>query len=427
MSAPLSDILCINYYFPPLNSPAVIRNYKIASTFCDHFDQVHVLSSDNFKRFPQFKRSIPKNLNIHSVPTLDYRLVIANRSKKEKKKGVHLTMNKKSNPIYQYLLRVQKSFPFNLILAEGNLYYILNAYSQAKKLIKNGKINTIYTSFGPYADHYVGYLLKRKYPDLKWIADFRDLQIEPIYKNVIWKGIQQKMEKKVLAKANLVTTISEGFVDQLLQYNRPTISVLRGVDVRPIIQQFQKFTIAYTGSMYFDYRDPSALFIEIKKLLAEKLIDNSDIQLIYAGRDSDKYTKYINSYQLQEIYQNKGLVSSSDAKNIQSRAHINLLLTSSSSELTGVLTGKIFEYFEAQNPNLCLINGVKDSEIESIFSELNAGSVVYSPSITKGKMRQFILAKYKEWKTTNKVVPTINIPVLMKKYSWENQVVKMLG
>ena len=416
-----NHILCIHYYFPPLLSTAVIRNYYIATTLCEYFDHVHVLTSDNHKRFPTQERALPGNLTLSSVYTLDYRRLLAG-----KKNDSHASMAKKSSSFFLWLTKVQKSFPFSLFLAEGNFIYIYNAYTKAKQIIKEGKVDTIYSSFGPYADHFVAYLLKRKFPQLRWIADYRDLQIEPIYKNVIFTNYQQRIEYKTLQKADLITCISDGFKKQLSVNQRPVKTILRGVQLRDAVEQYDQFTIAYTGSLYFDYRDPRPMFAELKKLIDTGDIALSDIQLIYAGRDGVRFGEWVKEYDLESIFENKNMVTQDDAMTIQNRSHINLLLTSSSPELTGVITGKIFEYFEALNPTLCLINGVYDPEFEQLFSDLNAGTVVYNPTITEGKMQSFILEKYKEWKSHQRVNSTLNTSLIKENYGWKSQVQKML-
>ena len=404
-------------------STAVIRNYHIACTLTEFFDEVHVLTSDNYNRFPTKSRPLPSNLNLESVYTFDYRRLLAGKENKDS----HKATTKKASSFFQWLLKVQKSYPFSLFLAEGNLIYIYGAYKKAKKLIANGNITTVYSSFGPYADHFVAYLLKRKYPHLKWIADYRDLQIEPIYKNVIFTNYQKRIERKVLSKTDLVTSISDGLSRQLELNDRPTKTILRGVELREPEKQYEKFTISYTGSLYFDYRDPRPLFTELKSMIDSKSIEASDISILYAGRDGMRFEEWVSEAGLKSIFNNKGMVTQEEAKTIQNRSHINLLLTSSSPELTGVLTGKVFEYFEALNPTLCLINGVYDPEFEALFSELSAGSIVYNPPISKGKMHSFILDKYTEWKSTHQVKSTLNKEIIKSKYGWKSQVQKMLN
>ena len=418
----LRDILCIHYYFPPLQSTAVIRNYHIANTFDEFFDRVHVLTSDNHQRFPTEDRELCSAVSVHDIYTLDYRRLLSGKSNEDS----HKPTTKKSSRFFQYLLKVQKSFPFNLFLAEGNLIYILGAYRQAKRLIAVNHITTIYSSFGPYADHFVAYLLKRRYPHLRWIADYRDLQIEPIYKNVIWTPLQKSVEQKIMAKADLITCISDGFRHHLRDYGRPVKTILRGVELRDPVAQFDKFSISYTGSLYFDYRDPRRLFRVLRSMIDNSDIVAEDVNLIYAGRDGLRYGEWISDYGLESIFEDRGMVSQAQAKSIQNRSHINLLLTSSSPELTGVITGKIFEYFEALNPTLCLINGVYDSEFESLFSELSAGAVVYNPPIYPDRLRSFILEKYLEWKSSHKVRSTIQQQIIKNKYGWKSQVAKML-
>ena len=422
MTRQRGEILCIHYYFPPLDSTATIRNYHVAKALSDFYEKVHVLTSDNHKRFPSLQKHFPSNLSRYDIFTFDYRRLLTGGSNKD----VHRSSSTKSSRWYKFALKIQKSFPFNLVLAEGNLIYILMAYLKAKKLISAGKISTIYSSFGPYSDHYVAYLLKCKFKHLRWIADFRDLQIEPIYKNVIWKNFQHNIERKILSKADLITCISEGFVKQLIPYDRPTIAMLRGVQLREKTQQFDKFTISYTGSLYFNYRDPRPLFACLKNLILKSTISKKKIDIVYAGRDSETFTSWINEYDLNSCYVNRGLVSQEEAKMIQNRSHINVLLTSSSTDLTGVLTGKVFEYFEALNPILCLINGVQDPEFESLFEELNAGVVVYAPEISANKMSDFILTKYNEWSTHQSVKSTLKKDRILNLYSWKQQVSKML-
>ena len=421
MSDQRNEILCIHYYFPPLRSTAVIRNYFIAKTFATIFRKVHVLTSDNHKKFPNEDRPMPENVAVDDIFTLDYRILLANKSDKD----AHLSSANKKGNFYRYLLKVQKSFPFNLFLAEGNIIYIFNAFQKAKRAIQENKIDTIYTSFGPYADHYVAFLLKRKFPDIRWIADFRDLQIEPIYKNVIWKGLQYRMEKMILSRADLITCISNGFVDQLKQYNQPTIPVLRGVELREDTKQFDKFTLSYTGSLYYDYRDPRLLFECLRNLMDEGLLDKNEFSIIYAGRDGQQFGSWVDEYDLSGNFTDHGMLTNDEAKEIQNKSHINLLLTSSSPELKGVLTGKIFEYLEALNPIICLISGDKDPEFESLFDELSAGVVVYAPQQTKGKLRQFILDKYREWQATHRVQSSLNTSTILEKYGWKQQVEKM--
>ncbi|MBK8350048.1 MAG: hypothetical protein IPL08_21440 [Saprospiraceae bacterium] len=85
----------------------------------------------------------------------------------------------------------------------------------------------------PYADHVVAWLLKKKHPHVKWVADFRDLHIEPIYKNILWPGLQRWFEKKILRHADVVTSVSEGLSSKLKDYHPNVLTLTKGVNIRP--------------------------------------------------------------------------------------------------------------------------------------------------------------------------------------------------
>lgn len=57
MKVQQGEILCIHYYFPPLDSTATIRNYNVVKALSSFYSKVHVLTSDNHKRFPTQKNT----------------------------------------------------------------------------------------------------------------------------------------------------------------------------------------------------------------------------------------------------------------------------------------------------------------------------------------------------------------------------------
>jgi len=152
------------------------------------------------------------------------------------------------------------------------------------------------------------------------------------------------------------------------------------------------------------------------------------IQIIYAGRDGAQFLEYIEKYKLTKIFLDRGMVTQKEAMNIQSRSHLNLLLTSSSPELKGVMTGKLFEYLEAPDSLIiCLINGVQDLEFEALFDKLQAGIVVYNPPLELDRLQNFIKNIYNNVQQTGAVQHNTNKSVLIDEFSWESQAKKLLS
>lgn len=328
----------------------------------------------------------------------------------------------KSTMPFTFAFKIVKSFPTNLVFSKTNLFYVIKAYRSVSKLVRENNNVYLFSSYSPIQDHLIAYLLKRKFPHVRWIADYRDLYIEPLYQDVFFPSFQKRIEQNILSKASIITTVSNGLVKHLSAYKRPTLNIMRGIRQRPLESQYPKFTISYTGSLYQQFRDPRPFFKVLSMMIGDGLIDVSTLRLLYAGKDGELFSEWVEEYSLTDIYENHGMISRDAALHIQNKSHINLLLTSSTAEWQGVLTGKVFEYIESGNATLCLIRGVKDVEFEELFSELNAGTVVYDPEQSSGKMREFILEKYDEWKTNGNVEQKVNFDKIEKEHSWTNRV-----
>ena len=260
-------------------------------------------------------------------------------------------------------------------------------------------------SFRPYSDHVVAWLLKRRFPHLFWIADFRDLHVDPANRNVTWPYMQKKINRIFFRKADLITTVSAGLEHHLKYYGPLTHVLYNGIGKYPtnsrIKNKLPHFTIAYTGSLFKDKRKPNRLLESIQKLIKA---NRDNICINYAGRDSASWQAYIKKYQLDDYFVDHAFLPLDEARQLQENAHVNLLLTYSSQNLSGNLTGKLYEYFAARKPIISIINGPRDSEIEQLFKRLKAGLVVYHDDNNATiKIHHFLLGLYTQWKEKGSV------------------------
>ena len=160
--------------------------------------------------------------------TLDYRRIIAWVTGRNEKAGAQFSEQTKESLFIAWLIKLQRSFPFNIFLAEGSFFYILISYRKAVNIIRQQDVNVVFSSFMPYADHIIAWMLKRKFPQLIWIADYRDLHVEPIYKNVLWPDFQKKVEKLILNKADVVTTVSDGLSQKMSALHHHVHTITKG-------------------------------------------------------------------------------------------------------------------------------------------------------------------------------------------------------
>lgn len=396
------EILCLHYYYPPVRSGAVLRNYYFSTAFSPYFEKIHVLTSDNAQTREKEPLILPNNLHRYEVRTMDYRSL--------KRFSKHKPTGTKSSSTFQFLTKIQKTLPFHFIIGEGSLVYIYSAYKKAKELIKKNNISMIYSSFMPYADHLIAFLLKRKFPNLIWVADFRDLQVEPMYKNIYFEKLNRRIEKYLLKNVDLITTISSPFADYLSVYGR-TLSVPKGVAIRSYNKKKNdKFKIVYTGHLAGEFRDGKYL-INALKILNNKYPDK--FQFIYAGRDGDLWKKWFEEKGIIRLFEDRGFIPRNETLNLQEESDLLLLLTSSTPNYKGVFTGKLFEYLETKSPIINIINGIKDDVFEELFNELNAGKIIYNNEPIES------LVNYIEYLYINPIINKKNIDLLERKYTWD--------
>jgi glycosyltransferase involved in cell wall biosynthesis len=427
-----NKILFLFYFFPPIASTATRRNTYIFKHLKSYFNDYFVFSTKNQHFFP--KDNIYENLRgkdekLTLLTTIDFRTIghwFSSR-KSSLKKTIHLDENIKKYKVVQIFQKMLDGFPFNLILQEGGIIYSLVGVYKGYRLIKKEKITHVWSSFRPYSDHFTAYLLKGLFPNLIWVADFRDLHVEPLYQNVYFVPFQHWCNRQMIKRANFVTTISEGLANHLKAYNNAVYVLRSGIvtenDVSTL-PKMTKFSIVYTGAMFRDERNPTLLMEVVKQLSDNGIISPENFAIIYAGRDSINFKNYIDRFNLNIFFENKGMLTTQEAINLQYAAHINLLLTSATTEWTGVMTGKLGEYLSAKKPLVVLIDGTKDAEYEDLINNLNAGCVVYNKK-SFNELRSFILEKFNEWQRTGEVKSTIDTEKL-KALNWENQVRKFV-
>jgi hypothetical protein len=421
-------LLILAYFYPPIKSIAVLRSHYFSQFVAPYFNGIHVVTTSNRGRLPTENMPVTEGLKIHEALTFDYRTLSTFRSRS----SVSFQENTKSNPLVQFIIKLNKSFPTNLLWGEGGLIYIIHSFFIAAKLIRTYQIRTVYSSFSPYSDHIVARILKFFFPKLIWIADFRDLHVEPHYDIVFWRPFQHWCNRQILKKANLVTTVSEGLAQHLRAYHNDVYVFQNGIAPLSIKEENTqkrdtfpaKFTIGYTGSMYGDERNPRLLLEIIKGLTEDGIFNTGNFQFVYAGKDTTLWLEWVNRFGLSSYFRSHGMVSLDEAKQIQRTSHLNLLLTTATPEWTGVMTGKFYEYLAAQQPILVLINGTQDTEFELVMKKLNAGCVAYNDR-SHDELRGFILTLFYQFQQNGKVEQTI-LTDKLKELAWDFTVQKLM-
>ena len=356
--------------------------------FAQMFDRVHIITTSNVEVMATEALPLPDNVIIYKASTKDFRSVVTS--------GNHLSMKKKNSSLFKALSKLKKTLPFHFYLDEGGQRYIKSAIKLGKEILEKYEVSHMYSSFMPYADHKIASVLKKGNKYIKWYADFRDLQVEPAYKNVYFEAWNKRQERKILEGAEKVSTISDGLAKHLRGLHPKVISLPRGVIMREERKAVSKvFTMVYTGSLFYEYRDGKSVVSEVKQFVEGGNIYSDTFQFVYAGREGEIWERWFEECGIEDYLDNRGFIARGEALELQNEAGVLLLLTSSSEEHQGVFTGKLFEYLETGNPVMNYINGIRDEEFEELFRTTDAGDIFYPETL--GHLKESLGYYYCLW------------------------------
>ncbi|MEZ5031478.1 MAG: hypothetical protein R2787_08750 [Saprospiraceae bacterium] len=297
---------------------------------------------------------------------------------------------------------MKESFPTNLFFDEGGLYYIWKGIREGGRQIRSKEIIVIHSSFRPIADHIIAWWLKGRFPHIRWIADYRDVHVDENRSNTFFPAWQHRIERYLLRRADVLSTVSVGLADFLGMYDRPVFILRNGIPMERLFDKdpelrVDKFTINYTGTIYPDKQDAATLLSALQLLIKSKRVHPASIAIRCVGKDYNYWQNKLIESDLLHCGQLLLPVGLESSLAYQRQAHINLLLSWSGPAFSGVLTGKLYEYLSARRPILALINGPEDIELTSMISNYNQGRAWSTENLEIEELASWIEEMYQAW------------------------------
>lgn len=262
----------------------------------------------------------------------------------------------------------------------------------------------VITSYGPDWTVYVGSKLKQVYPDIYWIADFRDQWYrEWDIRN--YNRLKKKAQKTIML-ADCLFRVNP-YLELFENPKQPVFTITNGFDPQEAVQpeSCDLFRILYTGTIY-STDDFDALFRCIRELLQNKEIDRNNVVIEYAGANLPLFYSYVQRYQMEDRFVNYGFISRQQSLQLQSRASILVMAGWNSKKEEIVWSGKMYEYMMARKPIVYLMAGDKQ-QCEAADQIHRLGGVCYQSICSEMSyipLKQYILEKYKEWNQNGKVM-----------------------
>jgi hypothetical protein len=376
-------VLIIAYYFPPLGMGGVQRATKFAKYLPSFGWKPFVLTVKDVEYLAKdssLLEELPPEVEVVRTGSFDplrISFILKNffKGRKQKNKSV------KKNMVERSKLSSWFFFPDNKI---GWIPFALFA---GLKLVREEKIDLIFTTSPPPSLHLVGYFLKLL-TGKPWVADFRDpwigyrFEIYPtplhlFLKNQLIKQINESADKIISANPSITKIMME-------QYSvaKKIETIGQGYDESDfetsVDGKAELFTIGYLGTFSPDC-DPEPLFWALRNLIDQKLIPKDKIKFIHVGLSMGiDLDGLIEKYDLKEVLEKKGYLPHRKALDQMKDVSIFLLVTSDNPL---VFPAKVFEYLPFKKPILGIVP--QESEVGKIILKMKLGRVI-SPEDKNG-------------------------------------------
>ncbi|MGK6342662.1 glycosyltransferase family 4 protein [Chryseobacterium sp. DT-3] len=414
-------ILIITYYWPPAGGPGVQRWLKFAK-YLPEFGWNPVIFTPENPSYPLLDESLLKDVpqNIEIVKTKiwePYQLAEKLNKSNKKFKAGQFDVGKNQSWKSRLSIWVRGNF----FIPDARVFWVKPSVKFLEHYLKENKIEVVVTSGPPHSLHMIGLGLKKKLPNLKWIADFRDPWTEiSYYKHLkLTKSSDRKhrlLESAVFKTADITLATSYTDAENFRKAGANAVCITNGFDESDASpshslkgekakgQNNESFTLSYIGVLE-QLRNPKNLW----KVLDELVKENKDFAdhfiLKFAGRVDDKIFQSIENSNLKNHILNLGYISHDKAVEEMKNSNLLLITNFPNESSKGIIPGKIFEYLATGKQIISF--GPDEADVSRILAETDAGKHFgYEDSKA---VKDFILEKYELWKKGSLLENTQNI------------------
>ncbi|MDF2553343.1 MAG: glycosyl transferase family 1 [Chryseobacterium sp.] len=412
-------ILIITYYWPPAGGPGVQRWLKFAK-YLPEFGWEPIIFTPENPSYPLLDESlvkdIPENLEIIKTKIWEpYQLAEKlNKSNKKFKAGQFDVGNNQS-----WKSKLSIWVRGNFFIPDARVFWVQPSVKFLEQYLKINTIDVVVTSGPPHSLHLIGLRLKNKFPNIKWIADFRDPWTEiSYYKHLKLTNKSDKkhrqLESEVFKNADITLATSYTDAENFRKNGANAVCITNGFDesdaektLKHSISQSlkqEKFTLSYIGVLE-QLRNPENLWKSLDDLVKSNADFAENFRLKFVGRIDNKILQSIESSSLKNHIDNLGYLSHDKAIDEMANSSMLLITNFPNESSKGIIPGKIFEYLATGKYIISF--GPNEADVSKILDETNAGKhFSYQDSEA---IKNFIIEKFNLWKSGNLLENTGNI------------------
>ena len=314
----------------------------------------------------------------------------------------------------------------NFFLPDPRIFWVKPASTFLEDFIRTRQIKTVITTGPPHSMHLIGLRVKKNFPDVKWVADFRDPwstwgALKKFKPTSIAMGIHKRMERSVLDYADEIMTISPFYVRQLSALSGKSVHLFTNgfdeEDMRKVEKSnTDRFTIRHVGILHPEC-DPQPFLTLFKAWYLMNGL-NEKVRLVFTGKVTDEFLSMIQSDDLlRQLVEIEAPVSHRDLLKLYGKTDALLLILSGYRDAEGFLPGKLYEYLGTGLPIVAI--GPTHGDAAVILEQSGAGKML-SEEDEKG-IQALLSHCYETWLNGKEqpILPTSSLKWSRKQVSAE--------
>ena len=360
-------VLIITYYWPPSGGAGVQRWLKF-SKYLVEFGWDPVIYTPENPDVPVVDQSlldeIPSDVTILKLPIFEPSRAISifGGNNSTGRTGAESKSVGKKSIINEFTRWVRG----NIFIPDARALWIKPSGRFLKKWLAKNPVDVIISTGPPHSMHLIGLKVKKAFPDLIWLTDFRDPWSDMDYLDEFKMGARArkklvKMEKEVVKKCDHILINSPSIANTLFETldNSKHTLIPNGWDkndfenLTPPSNNRLVFRIGHFGALYGS-RNAPGLWKAVTKWNSEQ---ERQIEIILVGSIGEEVRK-----DLKNIDRIKHLAGVNHKEAILEMMNCDaLLLVQNDTDASRKCTpGKVFEYLATRKPIVSICNSPSD-------------------------------------------------------------------
>lgn len=376
----MPKVLIITYYWPPGSGAGVQRWLKFSKYLPAYGWEPFILTVDpDFATYPALdptlEKEIPPSLRIWKTKATDYFRLYRKDKSRIPSSGFAVGREK---GLTGKIIRFVRG---NFFLPDPRRGWNKYAFRKACEIIEDNGINHIITTSPPHSTQLIGLKLRKKYQNLRWIADLRDPWTDIYYYNYFYpssfsRKIDAIYESEVLKNADKLITVGKSlkalFATKHPGIEQKTEVIFNGYDDDDFNGVTEAatdiFTLSYIGTLSGSY--PLGGLLKALSGLEKRRLA---FRLRFVGYVSEKQKNLISSEIDSSRLEFIDYTDHKSAIGYMAGSSVLVLIIPDHSTSGSIITGKLFEYLASQRPVLCL--GPTDGDAAELLKTSGHNSV----------------------------------------------------